>query len=159
MDNFQEVANKIAIYKIRSAWLAIAKLYNDMASRYDGTLSEAFVLLAIDDVDGTPVTKIAPRMGMEPNSLSRILKTMEQKGAIYRKDDPEDQRRVYVCLTEKGHKLREIALKAVFRLEKTITSHQSEDNMHTFFEVIDSVPQAVSTFKEQLKASRPAQEG
>jgi MarR family transcriptional regulator, organic hydroperoxide resistance regulator len=151
MDNFQEVANKIAIYKIRSAWLAIAKLYNDMASQYDGTLSESFVLLAIDDKDGTPVTKIAPRMGMEPNSLSRILKSMEKKGAIYRKDDPDDQRRVIVCLTEMGRTLREIALKAVFQLEKTIIRNQSPEKMDTFFEVIDSVPEAVSTFKEQIK--------
>jgi MarR family transcriptional regulator, organic hydroperoxide resistance regulator len=151
MDNFQEVANKIAIYKIRSAWLAIAKLYNDMASQYDGTLSESFVLLAIDDKDGTPVTKIAPRMGMEPNSLSRILKSMEKKGAIYRKDDPDDQRRVIVCLTEMGRTHREIALKAVFHLEKTIIRNQSPEKMNTFFEVIDSVPEAVSTFKEQIK--------
>ena len=34
----------------------------------------AFVLLTINERFGTAVTKIAP-MGMEPNSLSRILKS------------------------------------------------------------------------------------
>jgi len=150
MDNFQKIADKVAIYKIRAAWLAIAKIYNDMASHYDGTLSEAFVLLTIDEEDGTPVTKIAPRMGMEPNSLSRILKTMEEKGAILRTGDPKDQRRVYVCLTESGRKLREIAMKAVFKLEKTIIQDISQKDLESFFKVIDSVPEAVNTFREQL---------
>jgi DNA-binding MarR family transcriptional regulator len=121
-----------------------------MASHYDGTLSEAFVLLTIDGEDGTPVTKIAPRMGMEPNSLSRILKAMEEKGAILRKGDPGDQRRVYVCLTDSGRKLREIAMKAVFQLEKKIIRDHSPNDIDSFFRVIDSVPEAVNTFREQL---------
>ena len=39
----------------------------------------AFVLLTINETYGTPVTKIAPRMSMEPNSLSRILNSLEKK--------------------------------------------------------------------------------
>ena len=53
-----------------------------MAAEHDTTVSMAFVLLAINEEEGTPVTRIAPRMGMEPNSLSRILKSMEEKGSF-----------------------------------------------------------------------------
>ena len=45
----------------------------------------AFVLLTINEKYGTPVTKIAPRMNMEPNSLSRILESLEEKRFILKR--------------------------------------------------------------------------
>ncbi len=37
--------------------------------------------------DGTPATKIAPQMGLEPRSLTRLLKSMEDQKLIVRKAD------------------------------------------------------------------------
>ncbi len=99
MDEFLRLADQLVIYKLRSAWFQISKMYNEMAEEHDGTVSMAFVLLAINEEDGTPVTRIAPRMGMEPNSLSRILRSMEERGFIYRKKDESDKRMAFVCLT------------------------------------------------------------
>ena len=79
MDQYEQIAERIIVNKIRSSWLEITKMYNEMAANKGGTMSMAFVLLTINEQYGTPVTKIAPRMGMEPNSLSRLLKTMEKK--------------------------------------------------------------------------------
>jgi DNA-binding MarR family transcriptional regulator len=150
MNSFEEVADKVIIYKIREAWLNISKLYNEMASEYDASISMAFILLAIDEEDGSPVTKIAPRMGMEPNSLSRSLKNLEDKGMIIRKKDKIDNRKVYILLTKNGKKMREIALKAVFKLEKTIVKDIPKEQLQTFFEVINHVPSAIKEFKEQF---------
>ncbi len=154
MDLFEEVAEKITIYKIRSAWLGISKLYNELANEYDATISMAFVLLAIDEKDGTPVTKIAPRMGMEPNSLSRTIKTLEKRGAVIRTKNTADKRMVYVSLTPFGIKMRELALKAVFQLEKSITKKISQKKLNTFFEVINHVPQAIEDFREDIEKYR-----
>jgi MarR family transcriptional regulator, organic hydroperoxide resistance regulator len=83
MNTFEEVASGMVTYQLRSSWLAVSKLYNELAKEYDSTLAMAFVLLAIDDQAGTPVTKIAPRIGMEPNSLSRLLNSLEDKGRYF----------------------------------------------------------------------------
>ena len=77
MDKYEEIAKDIIVNKIRVSWLEISKMYNEMAVTIGGTMSMAFVLLTINERYGTAVTKIAPRMGMEPNSLSRILKSLE----------------------------------------------------------------------------------
>lgn len=151
MDDFQKVADALIVYKLRSAWFEIAKIYNQLALEYDGTLSMGFVLVAIDEEEGTPVTKIAPRMGMEPNSLSRILKSMEEKKIVYRNKDKGDKRKVYICLTDKGKAMRKIALRAVFRLEKEIVKDIPADKLATFFEVIAHVPKAISDFQERLE--------
>ena len=110
MDKFLQIADQMVIYNLRTGWLQIARLYNEMAAEHDTTVSMAFVLLAINEEAGTPVTRIAPRMGMEPNSLSRILKSMEEKGFIFRKKDNSDKRMAYVHLTTLGKEKREPTL-------------------------------------------------
>lgn len=149
METFEEVASRMVTYQLRSSWLAISKLYNELARRHDATLSMAFVLLAIDDQQGTPVTKIAPRIGMEPNSLSRLLNSMEERGAIYRHSDTIDQRKVYVILTDLGKEYRKIALLTVFELEKELTMNLSEQQVNTFFEVMHHVPVAIRKFRKK----------
>ncbi|MCB0502515.1 MAG: MarR family transcriptional regulator [Bacteroidetes bacterium] len=150
MESFESVADKVVVYKIREAWLNIAKLYNEMASEYDASISMAFILLTIDQEEGTPVTKIAPRMGMEPNSLSRSLKSLEDQGMIIRIKDEVDKRKVYIKLTDQGSKMRVLALKAVFHLEKTIIKDIPKEKLETFFEVINHVPEAIKEFRNKL---------
>lgn len=150
MDEFQEIADQMVIYKLRTGWFQISKLYNEMAVEHDTTVSMAFVLLAINEEEGTPVTKIAPRMGMEPNSLSRILKSMEEKGFVYRKRDENDKRMAYVCLSDKGREKREIAVRAVFRLERAIVDQIDAKKLEAFFEVAGHIPNAIEEFKEKM---------
>jgi DNA-binding MarR family transcriptional regulator len=89
-------------------------------------------------------------MGMEPNSLSRVLKSMEEKGFIYRKKDATDKRMAYVCLTDFGKEKREVALRAVFRLERELVNKVDEDKLKAFFEVAEHIPNAIEEFKEKM---------
>jgi DNA-binding MarR family transcriptional regulator len=149
--SFDEVAPNVASYHIRSSWLAISKFYNEIAKKYDTTLAMAFVLLAIDNDKGVPVTKIAPRIGMEPNSLSRLINTMESNGTIIRSNDPEDQRKVYIQLTDKGKQLRHIAIKEVFQLEKVITHNLEDSQREAFFDVLAQIPKSIQDFKKKVR--------
>ena len=150
MDLFQEAADKMVLYHLRTSWLNIVKVFNDKATLYNGTISMAFILMAIYEEDGVPVTKIAPRIGMEPNSLSRTLNTLAENGAIERKPDENDQRKVLVFLTPEGKKLRKIALKTVFNLEKKITQNLTKEQLEIFNEVIEKVSSSLDEFKNEL---------
>ena len=66
-------------YNIKVAWHAISRMYNAQAAKHDITTSIGFVLLNIDQENGTPATKIAPLLGLETRSLTRILRSMEEK--------------------------------------------------------------------------------
>ncbi|MDB5229115.1 MAG: regulatory protein MarR [Bacteroidota bacterium] len=151
MDLFEQTANQMVLYHLRTSWLNIAKVFNDKASLYNGTISMAFVLMAIYEEDGVPVTKIAPRIGMEPNSLSRTLNSLEESKAITRKQDENDQRKVLVFLTPEGKKLRKIALKTVFDLEKKITENLTPKQLKAFSEVIEQVTVSLEEFKNVLE--------
>ena len=90
MDEFEKNADVIVVHKIRSAWFEMSRIFNTIEGIYDITLPVGLTLMSIYEDDGTPVTKIAPRMGMEPNSLSRILKSMEKQNFIQRSQDSID---------------------------------------------------------------------
>ena len=96
-------------FHIRWAWHGIARMYNLEASKYNSTMSVGQTLLSIDTKEGTPSTKLGPKMGMEPRSLTRMLKSMEEKGLIYRKVDKTDKRMVRIHLTDAGAKHRDIS--------------------------------------------------
>src|SRR5205809_6863838 len=74
-------------FNIKAAWHAIARMYNQQAVKYGGTMSVGFALLNLHSDEGTPATKIGPLMGLETRSLTRLLKSMEEKGLIYRETD------------------------------------------------------------------------
>ena len=94
--------DKTIDYILRATWQAVSRMYNEEASKYGGTMATGFVLLSIDKDKGTPSTALGPKMGMEATSLTRTLKTMEEKGLILRKKNPEDGRGVLIYLTDFG---------------------------------------------------------
>ena len=126
MNNYEKIASGVVVNRIRSSWIELFKFYNDQASKEGGTLSMAFVLLTINEKYGTPVTKIAPRMNMEPNSLSRLLKS----------------------LTKSGLKLRDKASEKLFALEKIIKSKISNTELTSFFNVLDYISEILESEKK-----------
>ena len=106
--------------------------------------------MTINEKFGTQVTKIAPRMGMEPNSLSRLLKSLEEKELVFKRKDTKDKRKVYICLTENGLKLRNIAAKRLFSLEKSIKDKISPSDLSAFYKVTDSISEVIELEKTKL---------
>ncbi len=132
-------------HALRATWQAVAKMYNEQAVKYDSTMAMAFVLLNIDMEKGTPSTSLGPQMGMEPTSLSRILKSMEEKGAIYREKNPEDGRGVLIKLTEFGIEKRKVSREHVIQFNDTIKKNISEVKIKNFFEVTQTINRLITS--------------
>jgi DNA-binding MarR family transcriptional regulator len=114
-------------------------MYNQQAVDYDLTTSIGFVLLNIDSKNGTPATKIAPLLGMEPRSLSRMLKNLEEKGLIYRESDTKDKRLVKIFLTSLGKEKKDIAKRTVKKFNSTLRQNIDPKKLEAFFEVIQDI--------------------
>lgn len=132
-------------YNIKAAWHAISRMYNQQAAMYDATMSMGFVLLTIDVEEGTPATKIAPLMGLEARSLTRLLKTLEEKEIIYRQADDSDKRMVRIYLTEEGREKREKARQTVLQFNNTIFEQIPKHKLDVFFEVLQDINQIIET--------------
>jgi DNA-binding MarR family transcriptional regulator len=122
-------------YYIKSSWHSLSRLYNQKAQKHGITTSIAFILLNISTSEGTPATKIAPSMGLESRSLTRALKSLEERGYIYKEKDPYDKRSVRIYLTEKGIEKKGRAIETVKAFNQFVRERIPEDKLNTFMQV------------------------
>ena len=134
-------------YTLRATWQAVARMYNDEASNYGATMATGFTLLSIDKEGGTPSTTLGPKMGMEATSLTRTLKSMEEKGLIYRKPNPEDGRGVLIYLTEFGKEKRELSKNTVLKFNEIVKQNVPAEKLQDFMEVSDIINELISEKK------------
>ncbi|TPV33809.1 MarR family transcriptional regulator [Paucihalobacter ruber] len=139
--------DKTIDYVLRTTWLAVNKMYNEEAAKFDTTMATGFALLSIDPENGTPSTSLGPKMGMEATSLSRTLKAMEDKGLIIRKPNPEDGRGVLIYLTDFGKEKRNYSKERVLIFNDTIKKNVSEEQLRHFYEVADVINNMISNKK------------
>ena len=134
-------------YALRTTWQAVARLYNEQAGQYDGSMAIGFALLSIDKDKGTPATEISARMGMEATSLTRTLKTLTEKGLIIKRKNPADGRGVLCYLTDLGKEKRELSKNTVIRFNEMIKSNVPSEKLIHFFEVTEIINQLIAEKK------------
>ncbi len=139
-------------FQIKWAWHSISRMYNTYAARYDISMAVGHVLLNIDLENGTPATKIAPLLGMEPRSLVRMLRNLEEKGLIVREINKSDRRFVRILLTEEGKKKRELSREGVITFNNMVRKNIPLDKLAVFFEVINDINKIVDEENVRLKA-------
>lgn len=140
--------------KIKSSWQIISRMYNSQAAQYGGSIAIGHFLLNIDSEDGAYASEIAPMLGMESTSLSRIIKTLEKEKMIIRKSDKTDKRKVKIILTQKGKENKELAKNIVrnfnFELENKIGKAKLEDFIKTLTEITHFAEEKHKILKQGL---------
>ena len=130
-------------FHIRWVWAGISRMYNAEAAKWDGTMSIGYALLNIDLEEGILSTQLGPRMGMEPTSLTRTLKKMEEEKLIERIGDPDDKRKVRLFLTDKGKEMRKISRDTVIDFNEHVRERISETHLQNFFEVMNNINKVI----------------
>jgi len=122
-------------FVIRQSWKNIEKMYNNEASKYDVTFSIGFTLISIDPEKGSPSTSIGPIMGLESNSISRILNSMENKNLITRRPNPADGRGILISLTKLGLKKRMIVIEKIRYFKSLVREKIDPSDLEAFHRV------------------------
>ncbi|HQW05696.1 MAG: MarR family transcriptional regulator [Flavobacteriales bacterium] len=122
-------------FPIRKVWSRISRIYNSEANKYGGTMAIGQILLSIDP-QGTPSTKLGPKMGMESRSLVRTLQTMEVEGLIKRIPCKEDKRVVHIHLTPKGKQMRDVSRNTVIQFNEAVQSRFTKTQLNNFRQVM-----------------------
>ncbi len=129
-------------FHIRWAWYNISRMYNMQASKFGGSMAIAITILNIEK-DGTPSTKLAPKMGMEPRSLTRMIKTLQDNGVIEKRTDKDDKRMVRLFLTKEGKKLRKQATNIVMQFNQKIREEIPDKELIQCFSTLNKVNQII----------------
>ena len=139
--------DKTIDYILRATWQAVSRMYNEEAQKYGATMATGFALLSMDKDKGTPSTSLGPKMGMEATSLTRTLKSMEEKGLIIRKKNPVDGRGVLIYLTEFGKEKRELSKSTVLKFNDAVKQNVSAEKLLHFMEVSETINELISEKK------------
>ncbi|WP_109465227.1 MarR family winged helix-turn-helix transcriptional regulator [Albibacillus kandeliae] len=98
-------------FALYSASHAMTRLYRPLLAPLGLTYPQYLVLVSLWAQDGRSVRELGEELALESNTLTPLLKRMEESGLITRARSSEDERVVQVSLTEKGSALRSEAEK------------------------------------------------
>lgn len=139
--------------KLRTSWQVISRMYNAEATNYGATMAIVHFLLNIDSSEGSYASDIAPRLGMEGSSLSRIIQTLENNNLITKKSDSTDKRKVRLILTEKGKHNKELAKKSVREFNILLEEKIGKKRIEDFFKTVTEITQIAEERHKNFKTS------
>jgi DNA-binding MarR family transcriptional regulator len=94
-------------FAVYSANLAFGRAYKPILDALGLTYTQYIALVALTEEDEQTVSMLGEKLFLESNTLTPILKKLEQMGYIRRHRDPADERQVRVSLTPAGRRLLE----------------------------------------------------
>ena len=100
-------------FAIYSANLAFGRAYKPILDAVGLTYTQYIAMVALSDADEQTVSVLGEKLFLESNTLTPILRKLEQMGYIRRHRDPTDERQVRVSLTPVGRRLIERDLGAL----------------------------------------------
>ena len=134
---------------LKSVWLAVSKMYSEQASLHNSTAVQALTLLKIDPKEGTRSTNLGPKMAIEPTSLTRIIKLLEDNGYIYKEKTTTDKREVIIKLTDKGLKSRNLSKEVVVNFNQKVVERIDPEKFQIFKEVMSEVMKIANEMKSK----------
>lgn len=88
---------------------AITRYYGPILKEFNLTYPQYLVLLVLWEKEGCTVTDLCDRLFLKTNTLTPLLKKLEQKKLIVKRKDELDVRKVLVFLSEEGRQLKDRA--------------------------------------------------
>jgi DNA-binding MarR family transcriptional regulator len=113
-------------YHLKITWQSIANRYNQLAAEFGITQSIGYLLMNIDEENGTTVSEMAGLLGLKSTSLSRMLNNLEKIGLIYRESHSTDKRSVKLYLTNLGKEKRHLARVVVKKFNDYLEENLAE---------------------------------
>lgn len=87
----------------------ITRAYQPLLDDLGITYPQYLVLMVLWEQDGMLVNDIAQRLYLNTNTITPLLKRMEKSGIVARNRSQEDERKVVIQLTQKGHEMKSAA--------------------------------------------------
>lgn len=94
-------------FAVYSANLAFGRAYRPILDKLGLTYTQYVTLVALGEEADQTVGDLGDKLFLESNTLTPILKKLEQLGLVDRRRDPADERQVRVNVTATGRKLKQ----------------------------------------------------
>jgi DNA-binding MarR family transcriptional regulator len=136
-------------YFLKIVWQTVANRYNQLVTEFGITQSIGYLLINIDEQEGTTVSQAAALLGLKSTSLSRMLNQLEKTGLIYRESNKGDKRSVKIYLTELGKEKRHLARAVVKQFNNYLNDHIKEADKEYLIDMLKKINQLTVNYKPE----------
>jgi DNA-binding MarR family transcriptional regulator len=112
-------------FPVYAASRLITREYQPLLDKLSITYPQYLVLMVLWENNHLPVNDIAKKLVLNTNTITPLLKRMEQQGLIMRERSEKDERKVIVHLSEQGMSLQEEAA----RIPEELVKRLSDSNL------------------------------
>ena len=130
----------IALLKTREAFM---ERFRPLLHDIGVTEQQWRVLRVLYDAPGADATLLAQRAAVLAPSLTRIVKTLDERGLVAVGRDPRDARRSVLSLTDDGVALLEVALPRMAAIYHSIEETVGADRIERLLDEIDAILEAL----------------
>lgn len=117
-------------FAVYSANLAFNQKYRQLLAPLGITYPQYLVMLVLWEKDRVTVSEIGKRLYLESSTLTPMLKKLENSGLITRQRSEQDERQVFIGLTEQG-----LALKQQAQTIPELIQQTSQCDLQTLIEL------------------------
>lgn len=141
--------------RLRCAYLMMHRAAQAHFSELGVTADQYVLLSVLTERDGVTQTWIADRMASDANTITAMLRLLEQKELIGRKRCETDGRARRVHLTASGRQLHRKLVRIADRVRGPVDQALSTSDRKTLFSLLDRITNAISEhgLPEQSSAS------
>jgi MarR family transcriptional regulator, organic hydroperoxide resistance regulator len=102
-------------------------------------VGQEMVLIELWEHDGLRGGELAERLGVEPPTITRMIRRLEKCGLVERRADPRDARSFRVYLTGEGRSLEGPVVRCWEKVEEKTFSGMSAGERRTFHQLLTKV--------------------
>ena len=145
MSNEQLRLENQLCFPVYAASRLITREYQPYFQKLGITYPQYLVFLVLWENNGMLVNAIAKKLILNTNTITPLLKRMEQQGFIVRRRLEHDERKVYIQLTPKGKDLQKEAAEIPRELsEKLMQSNLNINDLAALKETLNTMIQFLS---------------
>lgn len=113
LDTNMRILEEQLCFSVYNASKQFTKLYREALEPFQLTYPQYITLLVLWEKDKQTVTELGKRLALDSGTLTPMLKRMEHLGYVTRVRHVEDERSVYIELTEKAVEIQPEVLQSV----------------------------------------------
>ncbi|MAO34464.1 MAG: MarR family transcriptional regulator [Zunongwangia sp.] len=128
-------------FPLYTASRLVIQRYQPMLKDLDLTYPQYLVLMVLWEKDEVNLSAIAEKLQLQSNTLTPLLKRLQQRGFLDRKRSESDERNIVITLTDKGKKLKDQACNVPELLSEQLplSAEEAKELYRILYKMIDKM--------------------
>lgn len=128
-------------FPLYTASRLVIQRYQPMLKDLDLTYPQYLVLMVLWEKDEVNLSVIAEKLQLQSNTLTPLLKRLQQRGFLDRKRSESDERNIVITLTDKGKKLKDQACNVPKLLSEQLplAAEEAKELYRILYKMIDKM--------------------